>query len=234
MSEIEEKGIPRSSESSGWRRGPSRGRTALGLVAGDQRIDLVCGAKLRQGRRPRNRPPTAVRSARRGRMRRYVWMSSPSAAACKARIGPPCETTRVAPSLVSPGDADHGSDHSLGHLLVGLAVVPARDALPPARDSLREALLRLGAGQARPRADVHLAQLRKLGHLEPLRPRDLGGRVGRPLQVARVDRVELDAASNAPRAPAPAGDPSRSTGGRRAPASGERRSSRSPRAARAG
>ncbi len=138
------------------------------------------------------------------------------------------------PPLVSPRDAEHGSDHSFGHLLVGLAVVPAREALPPARDSLREALLRLGAGQPRPRADVHLAQLRKLGHLEPLRPRDLGGRVGRTLQVARVHRVELDAASNAPRAPAPAGDPSRSTGGRRAPASGERRSSRSPRAARAG
>src|SRR5207344_3456634 len=75
---------------------------------------------------------------------------------------------------------------SLRELLARLAVV-ADLAAEPAGIALRESLLYLGAGQARPGADVDLAERRVLDDREVEPPTDRACRLARTDEIARVD-----------------------------------------------
>ena len=88
---------------------------------------------------------------------------------------------------VRAGDPLDGRDDALGELLARLAVV-ADLARLPAREAVREALVDLGAGEPRPRADVDLAERRVLDDREAEPLADDLRRLARPLEVARVDR----------------------------------------------
>ena len=99
-------------------------------------------------------------------MPQFAIASPGSPAACRrrARITPPCVTT----STGSPGwrAAISGVASPLRELLPRLAVV-ADLSLEPSGVTLRESLLDLCPGQARPRADVDLAERRILDDGEP-------------------------------------------------------------------
>jgi hypothetical protein len=66
-------------------------------------------------------------------------------------------------------DPPDAAEHARRHLLVGLAVCPARPSVDPAGVSLWETLTRLVARKTRPRPDVDLTQLGKLQNLEIFR-----------------------------------------------------------------
>jgi 3-oxoacyl-[acyl-carrier protein] reductase len=114
------------------------------------------------------------------------------------RVGVPSERTQRAavghdqhdPSRVESRDSLDGADDPRAERLSRLAVVPftAREPLAPA---FREVGLDLGGRQARPRADVDLAQVSVDDHVDAeLFTDDCGGLVGPP-QIARVDGVDL-------------------------------------------
>jgi 3-oxoacyl-[acyl-carrier protein] reductase len=89
-------------------------------------------------------------------------------------------------------DPPDGAENASSHLLVGLAVGPARATVEPARVSLRETFARLVARETRPRPDIDLAQLWQLQNLEPLPLGDYGSRLARAPKVARVDGIQVD------------------------------------------
>ena len=81
-------------------------------------------------------------------------------------------------------------EHAFCHRLVALPLLPAVAALVVARDAPGEALLDLRPGQARPLADVDLAELPPRTNVEPLQLGDDLGRLERPAKVAGVDSGE--------------------------------------------
>ena len=127
---------------------------------------------------------------------------------------------------------EHGRDDALAHLVVALAAVqPCGRAASLAAGKRR---LDLGLRQARPVADVDLAQARVERRPGARAARRRSRRLVRAPQVARVDGVEARSRELRPRARAPARGRCRSAAGRPSPASGLRGSSRSRRVVRGG
>ena len=98
------------------------------------------------------------------------------------------------PAVAVPmGDLPDGPDDSVRHLRVRLAVLPSGAAGAPATESLGELALGFLYRESRPRSDVDLTQRRVDLHAKLSRASDrLRGCPG-PLEVAGVDRIELDA-----------------------------------------
>ena len=117
-------------------------------------------------------------------------------------------------------------------LVIGLAARPAGPAGSPCGVRIGEPRVDLLAGQALPVAHVDLAELAQHRHGKPESLAQDVGRLARPEEVARVDRVGLDGRSARPRAPEPARAPSRSAADPRVPGTAARRSSPSRRDAR--
>src|SRR5690349_11509345 len=128
------------SVSAGGRWRLSCRRAALGLIARDQFVDLVRGTQFREGAvRVTDRREARVRldgaqlavrvdvEAERGRVER------PDGAAVR--------DDERAPAFVCARDAEDGADDATRHLLVRLAVAPAREAFAPAGRAFRETLL---------------------------------------------------------------------------------------------
>src|SRR5438270_10227721 len=112
----------------------------------------------------------------------------PSASARRARIVPPCPTIRTDEPGWRRGDRPHGLEDAVAHRGVGLDALPAVAGRAVAAQPLREAFLDLLDRQARPLADVDLAEVapRFVGRAERLRD-DLRG-LARAPKVAGVDR----------------------------------------------
>jgi len=97
-------------------------------------------------------------------------------------------------AVVALADRPNCRQHPGAHRDVRLAVVPADAAVLPRAEFVRVPRPRLITRQPFPRADVDLAQLRRRHDVETLRRRDRLRRHPGALEIARIDRVELEAA----------------------------------------
>jgi 3-oxoacyl-[acyl-carrier protein] reductase len=176
---------------SGRRWRPRSRFSALFLIAREQLVYLPRRAELGQ---------PAVLDAHRGEPRVRLDGTDPAVLLDvepkRRRVDRPDRAAvgdnQHAAVLMVAGDPADGFEHAGAHLSVGLAVLPAGAARPPAPKAFRKPSLGILAREARPFADVDLSESLELGHLETLCARDRFGRLPRALEVARVHSVELD------------------------------------------
>ena len=111
----------------------------------------------------------------------------PAAAAWIARIGPPCETTRTSVPGMRLRDPGQRGEDARRHVGVALAVLPALAAVEPAPEALWKAGLDVRAAEARPAADVDLAEVVNRARLETCARAHDRRRLEGAAERARVD-----------------------------------------------
>ena len=103
-----------------------------------------------------------------GAVLRWAWMRDPERVGVDGAHAAAVTDDEDVLARVCMSDLEHGGDDPLGHLLVALTAQPASATVEPALNAFGVGGLELVAGEARPGADVDLAEV---GLVTTWRPR---------------------------------------------------------------